>query len=543
MVDPEIAYKKVVSGDAARIRSEADVLEAAARKLRTAREDITEAAAVPVWSGDAAKSFVTRVGGLDQGLGVTRGAVVQARHALDTAATAYASAVTEADAVIETWRNRETDLVPAFEAIYAVVLNAAIVNIGKTFGKKLSVLDAALTGQDLDLDALDEETRKWVEEGLGKNDEWLKNSQSLLGPLIPNTAATGDDRGLIPQGLGYDPATGTLVQGYYQDGGPSYLALIDETSGREIGEVKLGGSPGPNHAGGVSVDGDNVYVFDNGAMYTYSMTAIQSAGHGETVPQSNDGPTKVDGGSYSAVHGNKLYLGDFENDRMYVYERGPGGQWVKVGTVPTPNETQGVLVRDGEYVFSTSYTRHQDNSSLYVQDFDGNRSGPYELPSMSQGIVEVDGELIVTYESGAEKFDSPSGWNLGKLWGVDDYRDLWANPYMTRTPLSELGLKGDFEVDPPTLKEAGGLVDDAASRLITLTQSVRGAKVPQAAFGDVPHANTFATTVNTMIANAADSLRTGVTAMNAAVTLLDGSRSTYVKTDDVVGQGMRARQP
>ena len=53
-----------------------------------------------------------------------------------------------------------------------------------------------LTGDEVDLDSLDEETRKWVEQGLEKNREWAEDSGSTFGPLIPNTAATGDDRGL-----------------------------------------------------------------------------------------------------------------------------------------------------------------------------------------------------------------------------------------------------------------------------------------------------------------------------------------------------------
>lgn len=541
MVDPEVAYQSLVSGDVARIRSEAEVLESAARKLATTREDVADAAGVPVWSGGSAQAFVQRVGGLDQGLGVTRVAIVQTRGALETAATAYDTAISNAEANLALWRNRPTGLPPIIEEIYGTLINGAIVGAGTTYNNQLLAIDAVLNGNDVDLEVLDDETRKWVEEGQKKNEEWLSGSNSLLGPLIPNTAATGDDRGLIPQGLGYHPGSGTLVQGYYTKDGQSYLALIDETTGKEIGEVKLGGTHAPTHAGGVTVDGDNVYVVDNGEVYTYSMTELQNAGTGDTVPQAADPQTGMDGGSYSAIHGNKLYLGDFEKNEMYVYER-QGGQWAKVDTVETPDNTQGVLVRNGEYVFSASSGRHENNSQLYVQDLDGNRSDPYDLPSMSQGVVEVDGELVVTYESGAEEFDHAIGGTSGWWWGLDDYGDLWANPHMTRTPLSALGLSPDFDVDPPTLKEAAGLVDDSASALATVTSNVREVKVPASAFGQVPHASAFATSVNTVATGAAESLRTGVRAMNLAAELLDHNRSTYVRTDDDAGAGLRSRE-
>jgi len=125
----------------------------------------------------------------------------------------------------------------------------------------------------------------------------------------------------------------------------------------------------------------------------------------------------VVGGAYSAIKDGKLYLGDFKANTMYVYEKDPSsGKWVQAGDpVKTPDECQGVLVRDEGYVFSSSYGR-DNGSSLIIQNRDDetDRSDPYVLPNMSQGVVEVNGELGVTYESGAEKFDPAA---LDWLWG------------------------------------------------------------------------------------------------------------------------------
>jgi hypothetical protein len=444
VTDPEIEYQRLISGDAAALRAAAEALESAMKQLDGARTEIADACVTPVWTGSAANAFADRALGLRQGVALTRAAIGRARGALETSAAAYDTAVDNADYYIGFWRNRPT-LPPVIEELFARVVNARLLSVGVTYNQQLAGVGAVLTGEDVDLDELDEDTREWVEKGLAKNEDWLDGNDSSLGPLIPNTAATGDDRGLIPQGLGYVPGTGsqagTLVQGYYSNDG-SYIALIDEATGRELSDVELGEyvdengvtQPGlPTHAGGVSVDGDNVYVTDNGEVYSYSLKALRNASPGEPVPQSAQPATGLDGGSYSAIKDGKLYLGDHGASKMYVYEKNSSGGWDKVDTVDTPADCQGVLVRDGEYVFSSSFGR-DNGSSLIVQDrYDStDRSDPYDLPNMSQGVVEVNGELVVTYESGAEEYDHMPTGKLGWLWGVPDGDSLWANPFMTR---------------------------------------------------------------------------------------------------------------
>ena len=550
MTDPEIEYTRLVSGDAGSVRAVADELMAVLHDLVGVRSDLADAQDVPVWSGLAAIAFASRAAGLRQGLSTTRVSLERARGALETAATAYETCEDHADHYISFWRNRPPALPAVIEELFARAVNACLLRVGQDYNEQLAGVTAVLRGEDVDLDELDEETRKWVEEGLEKNEKWLDGNDSTLGPLIPNTAATGDDRGLIPQGLGYDPESGTLIQGYYTKDGESHLALIDEVTGKEIGEVRLGGydgpestSGGPTHAGGVSVDGDNVYVVDNGEVYTYSLQDLQSRGPGETAPQAMPPQTDMKGGSYSARHDGKLYLGDHENDWLYVYERGSDGKWHEVDQIKTPNQSQGVVVRDDELVFSTSYGRHQDNGSLIVQDLDGNRQGPYHLPSMSQGVVEVDGELITTYESGAEEFDHPTTGNSGWFWGLDDYRDLWANPNMTRTPLSELGLTGDVEVEPPTLESAAADFAAAGDELAAQAGTVRGLRVPSGSLGRVPQAAALATAVDQLLDACADSLRTGSAATDAVATLLRSSATDYERTDEGVRSGFRGLSP
>jgi hypothetical protein len=557
VIDPEIDYQRIVSGDEGALTGAADTLADVGHDLDDARGRIHDAAATTDWSGPAAVGFQARIAQLADGVSVNRSAVARARGALDVAATAYDTAVQNADHYISFWRNRPGNLIPIFEEILAMVIRARLVEVGTTYSQQLTGIAGVLSGDDVDLDSLDEETRAWVEQGLAKNKEWEGESGSTFGPLIPNTLATGDDRGLIPQGLAYDPRTGTYVMSYYTADGTSTLAVVDAVTGQEIGDVDLSGlydpyadppHPGPSHAGGVSVQGDNVIVVDKGKVYTYSMSDIRGQTNGGAVNASSVQDV-THGGSYSAVHDGLLYLGDYGADRLYVYEKGPSGTWQpvldadgKAEVHTTPDKAQGLVVRDGEFVFSTSPNRF-DEGSLVVQDREtGERSDPYTLPNMAEGVVEVDGNLVTTYESTAEKYDT-DGSDWGWVPGVPDDDDLWANPYLTVTPLSALGLGADFEVAPGTLREAAHALDRPSSQLATASSTVAGVRVPAAAFGRVPGAGTLADALRALLGAASDSLRSGSKAVGlASDNLMDSSRD-YARTDGVVGGAFGGLQP
>ena len=393
MTDPEIVYGRLVSGDAGAVRDHAETLRSVRRDVDRAGDDIYQATGVPVWTGQGATAFQGRAAGLLQGVRVNHAVVARAQGALETAATAYDTATGQADHFISFWRNRPAGLGPVIEELLAITVNARLVEVGRSYGAQLVAITAVLDGDaDVDLDELDAETRKWVEQGLDKNEDWLTGSGSGLGPLIPNTQATGDDRGWIPQGLAYDPATGLLIQSYYnKDGDPATISLIDETSGTEVTNVGLGGYPSghptgpsvaPGHAGGVAVDGDEVVVTSEGKVYTYSLDDMQNASPGDQVRQTRP-PQDVAASSYSTIKDGRLYVGDFDSNTMYVYDKGPEG-WTPVTgsdgaplTIPTPDKVQGVVVRDGEFVFSSSEGRGNE-SQLVVQDREtGERGDPY----------------------------------------------------------------------------------------------------------------------------------------------------------------------
>ena len=189
MTDPEIEYQRLISGDAAALRAAAETVESAMRQLDSARAEIADACVAVVWTGTAATAFSDRTLGLRQGVALTRAALGRARGALETSASAYDVAVDNADYYIGFWRNRPT-LPPVIEELFARVVNARLLAVGVNYNQQLAGVSAVLTGEDIDLDELDEDTREWVEKGMAKNEDWLDGNDSSLGPLIPNTLAT-----------------------------------------------------------------------------------------------------------------------------------------------------------------------------------------------------------------------------------------------------------------------------------------------------------------------------------------------------------------
>ncbi|MFW6773532.1 type VII secretion target [Nocardioides sp. CPCC 205120] len=544
MLDPDTLHQRVTSGEPAPLRAHAETLRSEAARLDAAREQVVAAAAVPTWTGLAASVFAARIDGLLGGVDTTRNLLTHAAGGFDEAAASAEDAIARGDAAIVPWRERDPALPEFVQQLLAAVVSTQLTGIASDHDARLAAVTAVMTGDgdELDLDALDEETREWVERGLERTEDWLADNGSSLGPLIPNTAATGDERGWIPQGLGYSDATGLLLQSYYTKDGDSTLALIDEAGGAEVNEVQLGDEEGaaPGHVGGVTVDGDHVYVSSGSRVYTYSLEELRNAPPGTRVDASTS--SSVPAASYTAVADGKLYVGSHADGVMYVYVSDGDGGWVpeldgsgEPVSIDTPADVQGVVVRDGEFVFSTSHGR-QNESALVVQDREsGERSDPYVLPNMSQGIVEIDGEIVTTYESGAEEFDDAGTGRGGWFWGVPDADGLWANPHMTRTPLDELGLDADeVEVEPATLQTAGAELAAAAELLRSVAGAIDGVRSTAAQLGDVPSAGPASTALNELVDLGTTSLQAGARAVDGVVDGLAATASDYAGTDDGV---------
>jgi len=567
MVDPEDLYAKLVSGSASTVRGQADTVGDAIKKVEESATRVDEAADRPQWTSAAAAGYRVRTAGVSQGLQVNRFALGRIQTALSTGANEYDAMTSEADVAIGRWRNRPAGLNVVIKDLLALAVHLDLLRVSAQYNANLGTVAAFASGEKINTDELDADTKKWLASGMQKTADWLKEHGGGLGPLIPNLGVSGDTRGLIPQGLGIDPNTGWIIQTSYSKDGeqPSVLSMVDPTTGKEMVDVELGGYTGqdsegrdvdiptPDHAGGVASDGKYTYVTSSGKpshVFTYLTSDLtDGGGHADPIgppTQIPDGAgaygTIKDGNLYVGTHsevikgGGNQYDGADDDGKLYRYVPDGRGGWTQdtsfgggAGYVHTPPQAQGVVVRDGEYVFSTSLGRDKAGRLITQERQDGEsgngeRGEAYELPYMSEGIIELDGQIIATYESGADYY-GPDG---------SDDDDLWANPYMTQTSLADLGLSEDIDVSPESLRGAAADLDTAARPLTGAANLVGGITVSAASFGEVPAATTLTTVLNRELGRGERSLDTGARAVHRTSATLTGNARGYTDIDDSV---------
>lgn len=573
MVDPEDLYARLTSGSSSTVRGQADTVGDAITKVEESATRVDEAADRPTWTSAASAGYRVRTAGVSQGIQVNHFSLGRLRTALTTSARTYDAMESRARTVIGHWRDRPSGLDPLFTDLLALLVHTELVALGATYDARLATVAAFASGEEIDRDDLDADTLAWLADGMDKTADWLREHGGGLGPLIPNLGLSGDGRGLIPQGLGLDPDTGWIMQTSYSKDGDqaSTLSMVDPATGREMVDVELGGwtgqdsqgrdvdIPTPDHAGGVASDGTYTHVTSSGNpshVFTYLTSDLTRGGDRPVEPigpptQIPDGAgaygTIKDGQLYVGTHvggiggGGNAYDGDDDDGRLYRYLPDGHGGWTQdtgfgggAGYVHTPPQAQGVVVRDGDYVFSTSLGRDRAGR-LITQDRqddepgNGDRGDAYELPHMSEGIIELDGEIIATYESGADHY-GPDG---------SDDDDLWANPFMTRTSLEALGLSEDIEVSPESLRGAAADFDTAARPLAGAANLVGGITVTAGSFGRVPAASTLATALNDQLGKGERSLDAGARAVHRTSAVLTGNARTYTDADGWAADSIR----
>jgi hypothetical protein len=225
----------------------------------------------------------------------------------------------------------------------------------------------------------------------------------------PPILYVGDGSDWVPQGLGYDPATDQLLTTYYSspDGEPDrdagiMLSIQDRATGDEVISALLAG---PDHAGGVAIDGDHVWVASSdGYVYLYSRKDIESARRSAVAPQTR---FPVPASAYLTVHDGRLYVGSFDQDdpgSVYSLPLGADGEpsGPPVFEATAPPRSQGLAVTDDGLVFSTSYGRDKPSELISISNTGEVRH--LTAPNMSEGIVIVNGQLYTVYESGATAY-------------------------------------------------------------------------------------------------------------------------------------------
>ena len=139
-----------------------------------------------------------------------------------------------------------------------------------------------------------------------------------------------DETRWVPQGLAYDPSHKWLLVSYYdgRDGvaaSQKYRTMLTVSSlaGTRIKTIYFNTQDVPRggHAGGLAVGRGNLYVATTEGkprVTRIPLSKIVKAKNTTTLPNSPTYTTAA--ASYASFHRGRLFVGDFENDRVYRYD-------------------------------------------------------------------------------------------------------------------------------------------------------------------------------------------------------------------------------
>lgn len=253
--------------------------------------------------------------------------------------------------------------------------------------------------------------------------------------------------GFVPQGVHYlQEQDAWLVSGYMKDHSASRIYIRDaDGNTRFVALAGTDGSQYDEHAGGVTVNGDYVYLPGKMGVDVFRLSEILE---GETARSIGKIAMEYDGDCCSFYNG-YLFVGDFYYPEAYETPEEhrvttPAGdenkaviavykadQAAEFGIDPQPiaaisihDRVQGIgFTENGQIVLSTSYGFN--DSQLWFYDFDEARKGSVKLageavplyyldsanlthkvdmPPMSEEVVCQDGKVYVLFESACTKY-------------------------------------------------------------------------------------------------------------------------------------------
>ena len=268
--------------------------------------------------------------------------------------------------------------------------------------------------------------------------DWLEDS--FLGqflPIGPKYLHAGPDSPWTQQGQGYDPITDEILTTYYDqddtvENAPDIpgvlLSIQDRESGSESTYVHLTGADGtggPLHGGGVSTDGEFVYVVGGGTVWVYDRAAIDAAPTGGTVTPLHEIPD-IPATSFSTIHGGRLYVGEYvdgDPGSLFSYALGADGALLGEGRYegPTPHNSQGVAINGNGFLFTQSHGPDHPSDLLYQPFGSDEASTIGELSALSQGLNVIGNQLYVTSEASAYQFDVPDAPVAIDVFDVSDF--------------------------------------------------------------------------------------------------------------------------
>ncbi|MBL1074623.1 hypothetical protein JK358_09460 [Nocardia sp. 2] len=211
-----------------------------------------------------------------------------------------------------------------------------------------------------------------------------------------------------------------LIASYVPDSKDnSIISALDARSGELVGTAEIDNA----HVGGIAVFEEQGWMFVAGAeaktLRKYPLDRLRQAIENSSHIAQEGGDIEVAGGSsFLTSHGpsDTLWTGSFESDRrgvMYSYRVGENGDLSgREGPWQVPTKTQGLVVTDDLFIYSTSFTR-PNRSNIYVvrrgegsTDLDKARLRCVRAPSMSEGLTVFGDDVYLAFESGAAYYRS-----------------------------------------------------------------------------------------------------------------------------------------
>lgn len=256
------------------------------------------------------------------------------------------------------------------------------------------------------------ETPPGLSDGVSHSD---KNQGDLEIPFPPGGEPW------VPQGLGYSDEEDVYVHTFYNHGDSRQGVLaIQSADGTSTKHIPIEGN---SHFGGVTVDGDNVYVSGNGDggpddegsyITRYSLDELMSAEDGQPVDPNGE-PVLVKTGSTVTAHDDTLYAANFSKNEdkhgpaaVYEYAITADGSVEADADPPSfqaPQGAQGIATQDGENFYYTKSNGNGHSDLIHGAKGDDHFVVVEDrLSPLSQGVIIRDGEFVVTNESYADEY-------------------------------------------------------------------------------------------------------------------------------------------
>lgn len=295
----------------------------------------------------------------------------------------------------------------------------------------------------------------------------------------PWAAIPGLEAGFVPQGIAADEAgRRVVVSGWFADGSPSALYVIDSAGGQSLGSIRLqrpDGTSYTGHAGGVAVNGGSVYVSSESRLWRMPLSELDAglragtARFDESIPV----PTRA---SFCCASGGVLWVGDFERGSAYPTEpfrrstardgdrrkawaagyrlsdsdgwagkpRADSGEAIPDMILTIIGSIQGMALAEGRVMLSRSFGRTAPSTLLSYDDPTGTPPhafvefggiavpmwhldsfglrGRMAMPPMSEGLATLDGKALALFESAARPYlniRDPRSMPTDRIWSID----------------------------------------------------------------------------------------------------------------------------